>query len=120
MPSSPDLKVWLYRAVWIGAITTLCYLYYTPFTCILYDVVFSVMGMFLTLMILDLMARESKIGYEAMCFALLCSITNLTSTLNGFIGGLLLPIVGLKTLIIISAGCSFACLPLISRLKLDK
>ena len=115
-----DLTTWLYRAVWIGASTTLCYLWYTPVTCIIYDIIFSIISMFLTLMILDLMARESKIGYEAMCFALLCSITNLTSTLNGFIGGLLLPIVGLKTLIIISAGCSFACLPLISRLKLDK
>jgi MFS family permease len=113
-----DLKVWLVRSVWIGASTTLCYLWFTPITCIIYDVVFSVIGMFLTLMVLDFMARESKTGMEAMAFALLCSITNLTSTLNGFVGGWLFPIVGLKWLIIISAFTSFLCLPLIKRLKI--
>jgi MFS family permease len=113
-----DLKVWLIRSVWIGASTTLCYLWYTPVTCVIYDIVFSVIGMFLTLMVLDFMARESKTGMEAMAFALLCSITNLTSTLNGFVGGWLFPIVGLKWLIIISASTSFLCLPLIKRLKI--
>jgi MFS family permease len=114
---SLNLRIWLYRSVWLGAFCTLGYLYYTPFSAILFDIVFSVTGMFFTLLVLDFMARESKIGYEALTFALLCSVTNLTGTLNGFIGGWLFPIIGLKYLIIISAICSFACLPLIRRLK---
>ena len=115
-----DLKLWLYRSIWLGAICTLGYLFYFPFTAVLYDIIFSITSMFFTLLVLDFMARESKTGYEALTFALLCSVTNLTSTLNGFIGGWLFPIVGLKVLIIISAFASFLCLPLISRLKLDK
>jgi len=113
-----DIKVWLKRAVYIGSATTLAYLWYTPITCIIYDILFSVMGMFLMLMVMDFMARESKHGLEAITFSLLCSVTNLTGTLNGFVGGWLLPIVGLKWLIIISASTSFLCLPLIKRLKI--
>lgn len=113
-----DLRKCLYWAVGLGATTSLAYLYYTPVSCIVYDILFSIAGMFTTLLILDFMARESKLNMETMTFALLCSVTNLTGTLNSFVGGWLFPIVGLKWLIIISASTSFLCLPLIKRLKI--
>jgi MFS family permease len=117
-----NLIKWLTIFIFIGAVTTLCYLFLTPFTYMLYNILFSMMGMFVTLLLLDFMAQNTKSGFEAMSFALLCSVSNLTATINGFSGSFLLPIVGLKWLIIISALTSFICLPLIPRLNigLDK
>lgn len=112
-----DINKWLMYSVWIGAFNTLCYMYFTPVTCVVYDVVDSVIGMFLQLVVLDYMARKSKPGMESMSFALLCSVTNLASTVNGFTGGFLVPLVNLKVLILISAASSFLCLPLIKRIK---
>ena len=113
-----DFKKWLVTSVYVGAITQLCYLYYVPWSCIVYDVIFSVVGIFIQLLILDFMARESKIAFAATTFALLCSVSNLTGTLNSFIGGWLFPIVGLNWLIVISSLTSFMCLPIIKRLKI--
>ena len=113
-----DINKWLFWSVFIGAVNTLCYLYFTPVTCVVYDVVNGVIGMFFQLIVLDYMARKSTSGQEAMSFALLCSVVNLTSTCNGFVGGYLFPIIGLHWLIIISAVTSFACLLLLKRIKL--
>lgn len=113
-----NLNKWLLYSVFIGAFNTLCYLYFTPVSCVAYDVVDSVTGMFIQLMVLDFMARKTKPGMESMSFALLCSVTNLANTCNGFVGGYLFPMVGLKWLIVISAGASFLCLPLIRRIKI--
>jgi predicted MFS family arabinose efflux permease len=112
-----DLKLWLTVGVFINVVCTLCYLYFTPITCVIYDIVFSVISIIFTLLTLDFMARTTKPGMESISFALLCSITNLAGTCNGFVGGYLFPIVGLKWLIIISAFSSLLCLPLIRRLK---
>lgn len=108
-----NLTKWLTISVFIGAVTTLCYLYFTPVTCVIYNIFFSVMGMFISLMILDFMARNTKPGLESTSFALLCSVSNLAATCNGFAGSFLFPIIGLKWLIVISAITSFACLPII-------
>ena len=113
-----DLNKWLFYGVFIGATNTLCYLYFTQVTCVIYDIVNSLVGMFLQLIVLDYMARKSVSGQEAMSFALLCSVVNITSTCNGFVGGYLFPIIGLKWLIIISAVTSFACLPLLKRIRI--
>ena len=112
-----DIKKWLYFSVFAGAITTLSYLYYTPFTAIAYDVVYSLIGMFIFLMIMDFMARHSVKGLEATSFALLCSINNLSDVASNLSGAFLLPLVGLKWLIALSALTSFLCLPLIRRIE---
>ena len=112
-----NLNKWLFVSTFIGAITTLCYLYFTSVSCIIYTVIFSVIGMFLNLLILDFMAKNTKNGLESVSFALLCSISNLAGTANGFVGAWLFPIVGLNCLIIISALASFLCLPLIKNFK---
>lgn len=108
-----DLKKWLPRTVFIGFLTTLCYLWYTPITAIVYGILFVILGSFIRLMMLDFMAQRTKDGYEAISFALLCSVINLANTCNGFVGGWLFPIVGLQYLIIISAVGSFLCLPIL-------
>jgi MFS family permease len=108
-----NIKIWIIFSVILGACTSLAYLYFTPFTDILYNIFFSVIGMFLFLMIMDFMARNCIEGLESTSFAMLCSISNLAGTLSTLTGGWLLPIVGLKGLIILSSITSFACLPLI-------
>lgn len=113
-----NLKKALVFSVYLGAVTTLCYLYFTPVTAIIYEVIFSLIGMFIQLMLLDFMARNTKAGMEATSFALLCSVSNFTTTCDGVVGGFLFPHIGLTGLILLSAGASFLCLPLIKRLKI--
>ena len=113
-----DVKKCLIYSVFIGAITTLCYLYFTPISSIIYGIVFSFIGMFIFLNIMTLMASSTISGKEATSFALLCAINNLAGTASTLSGAWLYPLVGLKPLIIIAAGTSFICLPLIKRLEI--
>ncbi|MCM8795267.1 MAG: hypothetical protein NC928_01035 [Candidatus Omnitrophica bacterium] len=111
------LKNWLFFSVFLGAITSLSYLYYTPLTAVAYDVVYSLVGMFIFLMIMDFMARNTTPGFEATSFALLCSISNLALIASNLSGAFLLPRIGLKWLIVISSLSSFLCLPLINKIR---
>ncbi|MBM3245865.1 MAG: folate/biopterin family MFS transporter [Candidatus Omnitrophica bacterium] len=111
-----NIKKWLYVSVFVGAATTLSYLYYTPVTAVVYDVVYSLMGMFIFLMVMDFMARNTAKGLEATSFALLCSFSNLALVTSNLSGAFLLPIAGLKWLIILSALTSFLCLLLINKI----
>jgi MFS family permease len=111
------IKKWLYLSVFLGAVTTLSYLYYTPVTAIVYDVLYSFIGMFIFLMVMDFMARNSVKGLEATSFALLCSISNLALVTSNLSGAFLLPIVGLKWLIVLSSLTSFLCLFLINKIE---
>ncbi|MCX5715675.1 MAG: hypothetical protein NTV07_02215 [Candidatus Omnitrophica bacterium] len=111
-----NMKKWLFFSVFLGAATTLSYLYYTPVTAVVYDIVYNLVGMFIFLMIMDFMARKSIAGLEATSFALLCSISNLALIASNLSGAFLLPKIGLQWLIVISAVTSFLCLPLISKI----
>jgi predicted MFS family arabinose efflux permease len=111
-----NIKKWLFISVFAGALTTLSYLYYTPTSAIIYDVVYSLMGMFIFLMIMDFMARSTTRGMEATSFAVLCSFSNIALVASNLTGAYLLPIVGLKWLIILSAATSFLCLFLINKI----
>lgn len=111
-----NIKKWLFFSVFLGAIVTLSYLYYTPVTAVIYDVVYSLIGMFIFLMIMDFMARNSVKGLEATSFALLCSISNLALVTSNLSGAFLLPTIGLKWLIVLSSLTSFLCLFLINKI----
>ncbi|MFH1247908.1 MAG: MFS transporter [Candidatus Omnitrophota bacterium] len=111
-----NIKKWLYFSVFLGAVTTLSYLYYTPVTAVIYDVIYSFMGMFIFLMIMDFMAQNTISGLEATSFAFLCSFSNLALVASNLTGALLLPYLGLKWLILISAATSFLCLFLIRKI----
>lgn len=110
------LKKWIFWSVFLGAVTSLSYLYYTPVTAVIYDVVYNFVGMFIFIMVMDFMARSSVKGLEATSFALLCSFSNLALTASNLSGAVLLPILGLKWLIVISSLTSFLCLPLIKKI----
>ena len=111
------IKKWLYFSVFLGAVITLSYLYYTPKTAVIYNVMYSFIGMFIFLMVMDFMARNTTPGLEATSFAFLCSISNLALVASNLSGAFLLPIVGLKWLIVLSAITSFLCLPLINKIE---
>ncbi|MDP2831029.1 MAG: MFS transporter [Candidatus Omnitrophota bacterium] len=112
-----NIKQWLYYSVLLGGLTTLSYLYYTPITAVAYDVVYSFLGMFIFLMVMDFMARHSVKGLEATSFALLCSINNLAGVSSNLSGAFFLPLIGLKWLIVLSALTSFICLFLINKIE---
>jgi PAT family beta-lactamase induction signal transducer AmpG len=112
-----DMKKWLIISVIVSSLLTLCYLYFTPITAIIYNCLFAPISMMIFLLVLDWMAQNTSYGMESVSFALLCSVSNLASSSNGFIGSWLFPITGLNILIIISALTSFLCLPLIRHLK---
>lgn len=112
-----NLKKWLYFSVILGGLTTLSYLYYTPLTAVAYDVVYSLLGMFIFIMVMDFMARHSVKGLEATSFALLCSINNLAGVSSNLSGAFLFPVIGLKWLIVLSALTSFLCLFLINKIE---
>jgi predicted MFS family arabinose efflux permease len=111
------LKKWLFFSVFLGAVTTLSYLYYIPVTAVIYDILYSLAGMFIFLMVMDFMARNTIKGLEATSFALLCSVSNLALFASNLSGAYLLPLVGLKWLIILSSVTSFLCLPLINKIE---
>jgi len=111
------IKKWLFGSVFLGAAATLSYLYYTPVTAVIYDIFYSLIGMFIFIMVLDFMAKNSLSGMEATSFAFLCSVSNLATTASQISGAFLYPRVGLKWLIIISSFTSFLCLFLINKLK---
>jgi len=115
-----NLKKWLLISVFLGAVTTLSYLYYTPVTAVVYDILYSLIGMFIFIMVMDFMARSTVSGLEATSFALLASISNLALVSSNVSGAFLLPKLGLKWLIVVSALTSFLCLPLINRIDFSK
>jgi hypothetical protein len=113
------IKKWLYISVFLGAITSLCYLYFTPVSAIIYGIAFAVLGMFIHLIVMSFMAKSTIPGKEATSFALLCSISNLAAgSASSLTGAFLLPKIGLHPLIILSAATSFICLPLIKKLEI--
>ncbi len=111
-----NIKKWLFISVFLGAITSLSYLYYTPVTAVIYDTLYGFIGMFIFLMVMDFMARNTTKGMEATSFALLCSVSNLALVASNLSGAFLLPVIGLKWLIVLSSLTSFLCLFLISKI----
>jgi len=115
--SKINIRKWLIISVFLGALTSLSYLYYTPVSAVIYDVIYSFIGMFIFIMVMDFMARSTTKGLEATSFALLCSVSNLALVTSNLSGAFLLPRIGLRWLIILSSATSFLCLPLISKIN---
>ncbi len=112
-----NIKRWLFFSVFLGTATTLSYLYYTPYSAIVYNILYSLVGMFIFIMALDFMARNTLKGLEATSFALLTSVSNIALISSNLSGAFLLPVIGLKWLIAISALSSLLCLPLINKIR---
>ena len=75
-----NIKRWIKNSIFIGALTSMAYLYFTRYTAVIYPLVFSIVGAFISLILLDFMAQSSIKGKEAVSFAVLCSIINLSGT----------------------------------------
>lgn len=113
-----NTKQILKYSIFIGAISTLCYLYFTPITAFIYGIVFGCVGIIISLTLLTWMAEVSLPGKEATSFAMLCSVSNCAASASLWAGKTLLPIVGLDILIVISAFTSFICLPFLRYIKI--
>lgn len=114
-----NVKKCLFWSVFIGAFNSLCYLYFTPVSAIVYGIVFAIVGMVLFLNIMTMMAKNTIVGKEATSYALLCAIFNIAGAVSSLVGAWLLPIIGLTGLILLSSGTSFLCLPIIHKLRLE-
>lgn len=112
-----NIKKVLYFSIFASAGITLCYLYFTPISAIVYSILFSVAGMFIFLNIMTFMAKSTLKNKEAVSFAFLCSVNNLAGTCSSLTGAWLYPLVGLKWLIILSALTSFICLPILKKME---
>jgi len=111
------IKKLLIFSILLGIPTTLCYLYYTPFTAWLYGGLFGTIGMVLFLVCMDFMAQKSLSGLESTSFAMLCSVNNFAVWCSMQIGALTLQWWGLSTTIIISAFVGLLALPLVKYIK---
>lgn len=115
-----DFKKWMFWSVLLGAITSFCYLYFVPWSDILYTCLFSFIGMAVMLMSLDWMAQNTVTGLEATSFVILCAISNLAGSASSLSGAWLLPRIGLNWCIVISGITSLFCLPLIPLIFKEK
>jgi predicted MFS family arabinose efflux permease len=113
-----NIEKCLFWSIFIGAVTTMSYLYFTPTSAIIYGIVYSAIGMFIFLNIMSFMAKSTLPGKEATSFALLCSVNNLSGTCSTLVGAWLYPLIGLKFLIIVASLTSFICLPIIRKIGL--
>ncbi len=114
-----NIKRWLTISVFLGATTTISYLYFTPVSAVIYGIMYAILGMFVHLIVMSFLAQSTISGKEATSFALLCSVNNFAAgTASSLSGAYLYPIIGLQPLIIISAVTSFLCLPIIRKLKI--
>ncbi len=105
----------MYISVFLGTITTICYLYYTPISAIIYDFIFSFVGTIISLCMLDWMAQNTTKGAESTCFALMASVYNLSNLASSASGAFLFPKIGLQNLIILSSAISLSSLLVIKK-----
>ena len=114
------MKKLLYFSVIFGGISTLWYLWIpNQWWLLAYSIILGTVGAVSHLVLLAYVAKTTPKGYEAIVFAMLCSVLNLGAMGSGYIGGLLYDMIGFNTLVIISAIFTFACLFFIPHLKLE-
>lgn len=112
-----NVKKWLYYSVILNAISTFAYLWLTPQSIFIYNIVFSVSGQFTHLLMLGMMAYVCPEGTEATTFALLTSIVNFSSFCSNLAGAKFFALFGYTGLVIASGATTFLCLPFIPFLE---
>jgi len=116
-----NMRKLLYFSVIFGGISTLWYLWIpNQWWLLAYSIILGTVGAVSHLVLLAYVAKTTPKGYEAIVFAMLCSVLNLGAMGSGYIGGLLYDMIGFNTLVIISAIFTFACLFFIPHLKLEE
>jgi MFS family permease len=112
-----DVKRWLYYSVILNAVSSFAYLWITPHSIFVYNIVFSVSGQFTHLLMLGMMAYMCPVGTEATTFALLTAIVNFASFCSNLAGAKLFALFGYSGLVIASGVTTFLCLPFIPFLQ---
>jgi MFS family permease len=115
-----DVKKWLYYSVVLNALSTFAYLWLTPESIFIYNILFSVSGQFTHLLMLGMMAYICPEGTEATTFALLTSIVNFSSFCSTLAGAKLFALFGYNGLVIASGLTTFLCLPFIPFLEVKQ
>lgn len=113
-----NMKKWLYYSVIISTVATFAYLYTTKESLLIYDVVFSISGQFIQLLMLGLMAKTCSKGTEATTFALLTSIVNFGGSMSNVAGAKLFSEFGYSGLVIISGIATALCILFIPFLEI--
>lgn len=113
-----NVKKWLYYSVILNALSTFAYLWLTPNSIFIYNIVFSVSGQFTHLLMLGMMAYICPEGTEATTFALLTSIVNFSSFCSTLAGAKLFALFGYNGLVIASGLTTLLCLPFIPLLEI--
>lgn len=114
-----NMKRWLIWGTVLNAASTFAYLYLTPTSILVYNVVFGLSSAFIQLILMDFMARSCPKGQEATVFALLCSIVNFGTFCSNLVGARLFDTIGYNGLIIVSGLFTFLCLFFIPKLRLE-
>src|SRR5665213_3577846 len=104
-----DVKRWLYYSVILNAVSSFAYLWITPHSIFVYNIVFSVSGQFTHLLMLGMMAYMCPVGTEATTFALLTAIVNFASFCSNLAGAKLFALFGYSGLVIASGVTTFLC-----------
>lgn len=112
-----NVKKWLYYSVLLNAVSSFAYLWLTPHSILIYNVVFSVSGQFTHLLMLGMMAYMCPEGTEATTFALLTALVNFASFCSTLAGAKLFMLFGYNGLVIASGVTTFLCLPFIPFLE---
>jgi len=112
-----DVKKWLYYSVILNAVSSFAYLWLTPHSIFIYNIVFSVSGQFTHLLMLGMMAYMCPEGTEATTFALLTALVNFASFASNLAGAKLFMLFGYNGLVIASGLTTFLCLPFIPFLQ---
>lgn len=113
-----NLRKWLVYGTLISAVSTFAYLYLTPASILVYNIVFGLSSAFIHLIMLDFMAKSCPKGQEATVFALLCSLVNFGTFCSNQAGALLFSTVGYNGLIIISGLATMVCLAFVPKLRI--
>ena len=113
-----DTKHLLYFMVLFTGLTNLCYLY-LPNQWFLagYNVAFGAFGGITFLTLLAFFVQIIPKGYEAMCYALVTSISNFFGKGGDLLGGILYDNFGYNACVIVSSVLTLACILFIPHLK---
>jgi predicted MFS family arabinose efflux permease len=115
-----NVKKWLYYSVIFNGVTSFAYLWITPHSILVYNIVFSMSGQFTQLLMLGMMAYMCPKGTEATTFALLTALVNFASFCSNLAGAKLFGMFGYNGLVIVSGLTTFLCLPFIPFLEVKK
>ena len=116
-----SMKKLLYFMIIFSGLTNLCYLYIpNKWTILVYSIMFGAFNGIAFLALLSFFARIVPTGGEGLFYALVTSVSNLSTRIGGVFGGVIYDHFGYNLNVIISACLTLACIFFIPRLMVDR